>query len=100
MNLTVNSDHIIEGFITDFAESKLTTAELQSFSELKEMNPEIKKMAHAGMRVHTLLKRSIKITASPGFEQRMSARFAMELQEEEARLNRSNIEKKGKATAE
>lgn len=98
MNFTLKPDQIIDGFITDFAESRLTTGELQAFSELKEMHPEIKKTAYAGLRVHTLLKRTKKVKASPGFEQRMAARFAMELHQEETELNKKMNDKQQETT--
>ena len=98
MNFTIKSDEILDGFIIDFAESNLSKFELQAFSELKEVNPEIKKMAHTGLRVHTLLKRSRKVKANEDFDKRMAAKFAMELQKEEIQLNKERIEKQKKFT--
>lgn len=90
--MLLKSQHtLLEDFIADFAEGKLSKPELQAFSELQESDPEIRKMAQSGIRVHNKLRNLKKVTARPGFDQRMAAKFAMELEREVKANNRNRI---------
>lgn len=86
--------NLLEEFVNDFAEGKLSKAELQSFSELQEQDSELQRYARSGMRARKNLRRLPKIGCRPGFEQRMAAKFAMELEREVHVANRSMHAKK------
>lgn len=81
-------DNLLVEFINDFAEGNLSRAELEAFSELQDRDVNIRITAQSGIRVRKYLKNTKKIKARPGFDQRMAARFAMELQRETQDLNK------------
>lgn len=82
----------LDCIINDYTEGKLSTAELQSFSELKEQDNSIRKKAEAGIRIRRLLAKLTDVKCRPGFDQRMAAKFALELEREvkEGNKHRSN----------
>ncbi len=82
------NDALLDEFINDFAEGSLTRAELQAFSELQNQDEEIRIQAQCGIRVRNYLKNLKRVKARPGFDQRMAAKFAMELQRETVEQNR------------
>jgi len=77
-----SDENLLDHFVNDFAEGKLTKAELQAFSELQEMDPSVKKAARSGMRARQNLQKLPFIGCRPGFSERMSKRFAIELEHE------------------
>ena len=81
--------NLLDEFINDFAESNLTKAELQSFSELQENSPALKRMARSGMLARRNIMQLPKTKCRPGFDQRMAAKFALELESEVKTLNSS-----------
>lgn len=89
--------YIIDEIIADFSECNLSEAELQSFSELQDKNLNIRKTALSGIRIHNLLKRLERKGVSDRFDQRMSAKFAIELEKEIQERNSSLIEANQKA---
>lgn len=86
MSYNINTNPLDE-FVNDFAEGNLTKAELQSFSELQDNNPRLKRMARSGMLARKNIMQLPKINCRPGFDQRMAAKFALELENEVNRLN-------------
>ncbi|NBC27688.1 MAG: hypothetical protein GVY08_12560 [Bacteroidetes bacterium] len=78
-------ENLLDHFVNDFAEGKLTKAELQAFSELQEMDPSVKKAARSGMRARQNLQKLPFTGCRPGFSERMSKRFANELEHERKR---------------
>lgn len=86
------SDHhnLLDEFINDFSEGKLSKAELQSFSELQNIDPEIKRTARSGIQARKNLKNLKPVTCRPGFDQRMAAKFALELENEVQSINQSS----------
>lgn len=83
------NDNLLDQFINDFAEGRLTKAELEAFSEVQDLNPEVRREAQSGIRVRKYLKNLKPIGCRPGFEQRMAAKFALELEKEVASKNQS-----------
>lgn len=81
MNFKTTQD-VLNDFIADFSEGKLTKAELESFSEVQDRFPKIRRMAQSGIRVHNRLKSLKKVKARDGFDQLMMARFSEELERE------------------
>lgn len=81
---------LLDEFINDFAEAKLTKAELQSFSELLVSRPAIRDTALSGIKARKNLSNLPKINCRPGFDQRMAAKFSMEIEREIQFQNRSN----------
>ena len=90
MSYTLPSN-LLDRFINDYAEGILSKAELQSFSELKEQDLEIQKKASAGIAVRKYLQNLKPVGCRPEFDQRMAAKFAMELERETAKRNRERI---------
>jgi hypothetical protein len=91
MSYTLQSN-LLDGFINDFTEGKLSSAELQSFSELQEKDESVRLTAQSGIKVRKYLKNLKSVTCSSGFDQRMAAKFALELEREviERNKNRSS----------
>lgn len=87
-----STEYVINEIIADFSECNLSKAELQSFSELQDRNLKIRKTAQSGIRIHNLLKRLKNRGVSDRFDQRMSAKFAMELEKEIQERNSELIE--------
>lgn len=81
-------NNLLDRFINDYTEGKLSTGELQAFSELQEMDAEVRKTALAGMKIRKYLRNLKGVNCRPGFEQRMAAKFALELEREVAEKNR------------
>lgn len=92
-----STEYVINEIIADFSECKLSNAELQSFSELQDKNLKIRKTAQSGIRIHNLLKKLKKKGVSDRFDQRMSAKFAIELEKEIQERNSKMIEANQKA---
>jgi len=92
------SDDIINEIIADFSECNLSEAELQSFSELQDKNLKIRRTAQSGIRIHNMLKRLDTKGVSSRFDQRMSAKFSLELEKEIQIKNAKLIEENQKAT--
>ncbi len=90
--------YVINEIIADFSECNLSKAELQSFSELQDKNLKIRQTAQSGIRIHNLLKRLDEKGVSDRFDQRMSAKFAIELENEIQERNSKLIEQNQKAT--
>ena len=84
--------NLLDSIINDYTEGQLSTAELQSFSELKERDSSIRRTAEAGLRIRRLLAKLTDVKCRPGFDQRMAAKFALELEREvkENNKRRSN----------
>lgn len=79
--------NLLDEFVNDFAEGKLTKAELESFSELQDNNPALKRKAYSGMLARKNVMQLPKTKCRPGFDQRMAAKFALELEREVKLLN-------------
>lgn len=85
------NDSLLDQFINDFAEGRLSKGELEAFSEIQNTNPAIRAQAQAGIRVRKYLKNLRKVNSRPGFDQRMAAKFAMELEKEVNMNNKKRI---------
>lgn len=85
------SDNLLDEFINDFAEAKLSKAELQSFSELIDNDPELRHIAISGINARKNLRNLREIKCRPGFDQRMAAKFSLEL-EREVMTQNSNLQ--------
>lgn len=83
--------NLLERFINDFAEGKLSNAELQAFSELQNSDDSIRVTAQAGIRVRKYLKNLNTVKCRPGFDQRMAAKFALELENEVIERNKNRF---------
>lgn len=90
MSYTLPSN-LLDRFINDYAEGILSKAELQSFSELKEKDIEIQQKASAGIAIRKYLKNLKVVGCRPGFDQRMAAKFALELEHETTRRNSERL---------
>ncbi|CAN5261728.1 hypothetical protein BH23BAC3_BH23BAC3_12010 [soil metagenome] len=73
---------LLDEFINDFSEAKLSKAELQSFSELLDNEPALRHTALSGIKARKNLSNLSEIKCRPGFDQRMAAKFSMEIERE------------------
>ena len=87
MSYTLPSN-LLDRFINDYTEGRLSTAELQSFSELKENDKQIRDTARAGIQIRRCLKSLQPVACRPGFDRRMAAKFALELEREIVEQNK------------
>lgn len=85
------NEHLLDEFINDFAEGRLTKAELESFSEVQNADPDIRSEAQVAIRIRNHLKNLRMVKCRPGFDQRMAAKFAMELEREVRDHNTNRI---------
>ena len=86
MSYTLPSN-LLDRLINDYTEGKLSNPELQAFSELILTDKEIRETAQAGMMIRKCLKNLKPVPCRPGFDQRMAAKFALELEKEVAQKN-------------
>ena len=82
------STNLLDRFINDYTEGKLSTAELQSFSELQEIDQQVRETAKSGITIRKYLKQLKPVTCRPGFDQRMAAKFSLELEREVMEQNK------------
>lgn len=81
--------NLLDRFINDYTEGQLSFAELQSFSELQENNEKVRETARAGIAVRKYLKRLKPVNCRPGFDRRMAAKLAIELERETKEMNKN-----------
>lgn len=93
MNVKPNENEILTGFILDYSDRALSKAEERSFTELMAFSPEIRKKAVCNWFIRSSLQHIKKVKAKAGFDQRMAAAFAMELEKETKELNLKNSAK-------
>jgi hypothetical protein len=99
MSTKSSENPILRGFILDYAENKLTRPELASFTEVMACTPEIRIPAKRSRAIRQMLGRLPRIKARDGFEQRMAARFALELERETVKSNARRQNGKAELTA-
>ncbi len=80
---------LLDEFINNFSEARLSKAELQSFSELLDNDPVLRHTALSGIKARKNLRNLPKVKCRPGFDQRMAAKFSMELEREIQAQNRT-----------
>lgn len=80
--------NVLDIIINDFTEGKLSVAELRSFSELQDKDESVRLTAQSGIKVRKYLKNLKTVTGRPGFDQRMAAKFALELEQEVIEKNK------------
>lgn len=80
--------NVLDIIINDFTEGKLSVAELRSFSELQDKDESVRLTAQSGIKVRKYLKNLKTVTCRPGFDQRMAAKFALELEQEVIEKNK------------
>lgn len=83
--------NLLDQFINDFVEGKLSNAELQSFSELQNSDESIRATAQSGVRVRKYMKNLKSVKCRPGFDKRMAAKFAVELEREVIERNKNRL---------
>lgn len=81
--------NLLDEFINDFTEGKLSKVELQAFSELQNSDEQIRRMAQSGVKVRKYLKVLKPVGCRPGFDQSMAAKFALELEREVIERNKN-----------
>lgn len=82
---------ILTEFILDYSENKLTDSELSAFKELMNSSKVISKAALNGKNIRRAIASLPKRKAGKQFDQKMAAKFAMELERETAENNASRV---------
>lgn len=80
--------NLLDRIINDYTEGMLSTAELQSFSELQQINDEVRETARAGVSIRKYLRNLKPVSCRSGFDRRMAAKFALELEREVTEKNK------------
>jgi len=90
MNVKHTGNEILIDFILDYSDHLLTPAEERSLRDLMVMCDDTRKSAISGRLSASLLKKLPEIRAKKGFDQRMAAAFALELEDETRQANLKN----------
>lgn len=80
--------NVLDSIINDFTEGKLSAGELRSFSELQDKDVDVRLTAQSGIKVRKYIKNLKFVACRPGFDQRMAAKFSLELEREVAEQNK------------
>jgi len=94
MNVKQTENEILTDFILDYSDHLLTPAEERSFRDFMAMYDDTRKSAKSGRSTASLLKKLPEIRAKEGFEQRMAAAFALEIEDETRQANIKNCNNK------
>lgn len=90
MFLKQTEDEVLTDFILDYSDQILSNPEKKSFTELMAYSAEVRKKAVSNWFIRTAMKKLPLLKASNGFDQRMAAAFAMELEKETMKANQKN----------
>lgn len=90
MCLKQTEDEVLTDFILDYSDQILSSAEKSSFTELMAYSAEVRKKAVSNWFISTAIKKLQPIKARNGFDQKMAAAFAMELERETLKANKKN----------
>ena len=82
---------LLTEFILDYSENKLTGSELSAFKELMNSSKVIGKAAVNGKNIRSAMAALPKQKVSKRFDQKMAAKFAMELERETAENNAKRV---------
>lgn len=82
---------ILTEFILDYSDNNLTDSELSAFKELMSSSKVICKAAVNGKNIRRAMASLPKRKASKRFDQKMAAKFAMELERETSKNNASRV---------
>lgn len=94
MNVKPTENEIHNDFILDYSDKLLSPAEEKSLTEVMVYCDDIRNSAVAGRMMSSLVKKLPEIRARVGFEQKMAALFAMELENETRMANFKNSQNK------
>jgi hypothetical protein len=86
---------ILDDYLLNFSDRTLEGAELSAFLEFLDSDASVKKIATVNHRMRDALKSLPAVKARKGFDQRMAARFALELEQEAIRENRARLNQMG-----
>ncbi|MFO7799008.1 hypothetical protein [Rhodohalobacter sp.] len=82
---------LLTEFILDYSENKLTDSELSAFKELMNSSKVVCKAAVNGKNIRRAMSSLPKRKAGKRFDQKMAAKFAMELERETAENNANKV---------
>lgn len=85
------ADEVLDDFILRFSDCTLSLPEKEAFMEVMDQNPVVDKTARSGKIVSRLFKQLPPHKAGRGFEQKMAAAFALELEKEQQSLNNRKV---------
>ncbi|MEX0823367.1 MAG: hypothetical protein WD008_03200 [Balneolaceae bacterium] len=84
------NEHQIRDFILDYIDQNLSVAEVKSFEEYLSNTPELQKNVQESKVIRDLYYRMPVAKTGKNFDQRMVARFALELERETTQRNKAN----------
>lgn len=84
------NEHHIRDFILDYIDQNLSGAEIKSFEEYLSNTPELQKNVQESKVIRDLYSRMPLVKTGKNFDQRMAARFALELEREITQRNKAN----------
>ncbi|MDZ7757332.1 hypothetical protein [Rhodohalobacter sp.] len=82
---------LLTDFILDYSENRLTGSELSAFKELMNSSKVVCKAAVNGKNIRRAMATLPKRKVSKRFDQKMAARFAMELERETTENNAKRV---------
>ena len=85
------ADEVLDDFILRFSDSTLSLPEKEALMDVMDKNPAVEKTARAGKTIRNLFKQIPAVRARQGFEQKMAAAFALELEKEQKSLNTKKV---------
>lgn len=92
MNVKFNNDEIITDFVLGFADATLSKPEQASFTELMAQDRSIRRQAFTNWYIKTAFSFLKPVRTSKKFDQKMAARFALELERETVEKNKNRSE--------
>jgi anti-sigma factor RsiW len=84
------NEHQIRDFILDYIDQNLSVAEVKSFEEYLSNTPELQKNVWESKVIRDLYFRMPVVKTGRNFDQRMAARFSLELERETTQRNKAN----------
>lgn len=84
------NEHQIRDFILDYIDQNLSGAEVKSFEEYLSNTPDLQKNVQESIVIRDLYSRMPVVKTGKKFDQKMAARFALELERETTQRNKAN----------
>lgn len=93
MSFNLKENEVINDLVIRFSDGTLSLSENEMLTDLMSCSPIVGRYIYAGRFCKKALSKLREIKARPGFEQKMAALFAMELQNEQRELSKKRFQK-------
>jgi hypothetical protein len=94
MNVKSRENNILDEFILGYCDNSLRPPEDRAFADLLNSSGQIRKQVAINQGIRAGLKALKTIKVSIRFDQKMAARFALELEKESAEANRVSVSRR------